>query len=66
MKNEISRGVSECIIASEFSAERICTPNEAFKVLNEEVITLIVAIGNFLIVKPEYEGGKTEFYVLKK
>ena len=66
LKREILYEASECAVMSEFAGVKKCTPNEAFTALSCEAGAIIVAIGNWLIVKPEYEGGKKEYYVLRK
>ena len=67
IKSEIKKSVSECMVLSfEFQQGRSMSIEEAFDYLNDKCIFAIIVIENWLIIKPEYEGGEELFYVLKK
>lgn len=67
IKSEIKKSLSECMVLSfEFQQGRSMSIEEAFDYLNDKCIFAIIVIENWLIIKPEYEGGEELFYVLKK
>lgn len=67
IKSEIKKSASECVVLSlEFQQWRSMSIEEAFDYMNDQCIFVIIAIENWLIIKPEYEGGKGLFYVLRK
>ena len=67
IKSEIKKSVSECMVLSlEFQQGRSMSIEEAFDYLNDQCMVAIVVIENWLIIKPEYEGGEAFFYVLRK
>ena len=67
IKIEIKKSVSECIVLSfEHELGKKMPIDEAFDYLRYESNVVITVAGNWLIIKPEYEGGEALFYVLKK
>lgn len=67
IKSEIKKNVSECAVLSlEYHQGKTMSIDEAFDYLIDECIFAMIIIENWLIIKPEYEGGKALFYVLKK
>ena len=58
IKSEIKKSVSECAVLSlEFQQGRSMSIEEAFDYLNDKCIFAIIVTENWLIIKPEYEGG---------
>ena len=66
-KSEIKKSVAECMVLSfEFQHGRNMLIEEAFDYLNDNCIFAIIVTEKWLIIKPEYEGGKELFYVMRK
>lgn len=67
IKSEISKNVTEFIVLSfEYQQGGRMSAEEAFDYLIYECNFAIIASENWLIIKPEYEGGQGLFYVLRK
>ena len=67
IKAEIKKSASECIVLSlEFQQGKSMSIEAAIDYLNNQYMLVIIVIENWLIIKPEYEGGKAFFYVLRK
>ena len=67
IKIEIKKSAPECIVLSlEYQQGKKMLIEEAFDYLSYECTVVIVVIGNWLIIKPEYESGEELFYVLRK
>ena len=67
VKSEIRNSISECIVLSlEYQQGKKMSIEEAFNYLIGECIFALIADKNWLIIKPEHEGGEGLFYVLRK
>ena len=67
IKSEIKNSVAECMVLSlEFQQGRNMSIEEAFDYLDDNCNFAIIISRNWLIIKPEYEGGQGLFYVLKE
>ena len=67
IKYEIKKTVSECMVLSfEYQQGESMSIEEAFGYLNDTSNFAIIVIENWLIIKPEHEGGKALFYILRK
>ena len=68
IKNEIKK--EECkeyvILSFEFQEGKAMSFDSALNYLNDKSFAVLLLAGDFLIIKPEYEGGQTPFSVLKK
>ncbi len=67
IKSEIKNSAAECVVLSlEHQQGKKMIIEDALEYLSYECTVVIVVIGNWLILKPEYEGGEGLLYVLKK
>ena len=66
IKNEIKSSTAEGVVLSfkHQDGERMST-DDAFDYLDEECSVILVMMGKWLIIKPEYEGGEGNIFVLK-
>ena len=67
VKAEIKNSSAECtLISLEHELGKVMSIDEAFDYLSCESTVVLCVIGNWLIIKPEYERGEELYYVLKK
>ena len=67
IKSEIKKSGSEFIVLSlEYQQGKKMLIEEAFDYLTYDCIFAVMANENWLIIKPEHEGGEGLFYVLRK
>ena len=67
IKSEIKKSAEECIVLSlEHQQGKKMIIEDALEYLSYECTVVIVVIENWLILKPEYEGGEGLLYVLRK
>ena len=66
VKAEIQKNIQECIVLSlEYQQGISMSIDEALDYLNDSFFAVIVN-ENWMIIKPEYEGGKESVYILRK
>lgn len=67
IKSEIKNSVSECVVFSyEYQQGQLMTTDNALDYLIYDCFFAIAASEKWLVIKPEHEGGKGLFYILKK
>lgn len=67
IKRTIEKSVTESIVLSfkHQEGKRMMT-GEAFDYLLDESDTVLALMDDWLVIKPEYEGGERLYYILKK
>jgi len=66
IKNEIKSSTAEGVVLSfKYQDGEQMSIDDAFDYLDEECSVVLIIIGKWLIIKPEYEGGAGRILVLK-
>lgn len=67
IKSEIKKSARECTVLSfDYPQGKSMSIEEAFDYLTNEYMFAVLVAYNWLIIKPEHEGGKGLLYVLRK
>ena len=67
IKSEIKNsGTMGIVLSAECQAGKTMSIDAIFDYLSEECNAALALIENWLVIKPEYEGGKAVFYILRK